>query len=179
MCKHFVKQGFMGEGSSTVGPRLTRSPENECFSQEAFSTSHNKASLQLTRIFLNEVCFRQQGFWPRCLKPDLVIWNCCMNSKTLIERSWHWRSKTMLFKACNCHYLPIILNFMFSITFITVERDFLVVLFQLAIFFLWAVSVNKEFSLCLQLSPVSHRLFAPVNEGFSYRGPPFWHFRPR
>jgi hypothetical protein len=31
--------------------------------------------------------------------------------------------------------------------------------------------VNEVFSSCLQLFPVSHRIFAPVNEGFSYRGP--------
>jgi hypothetical protein len=45
--------------------------------------------------------------------------------------------------------------------------------FHWTIFFLWAVSVKEEFSPCLQLSPVSHRLFAPVNEGFSYQGPPY------
>jgi hypothetical protein len=39
-------------------------------------------------------------------------------------------------------------------------------------FFLWVVSVNEVFSPRLQLSPVFHKLFALVNEGFSYRGPP-------
>jgi hypothetical protein len=37
-------------------------------------------------------------------------------------------------------------------------QNFHVVLFQLARYFLWAVSVNEAFSPCMQLSPVSHHI---------------------
>ncbi len=40
---------------------------------EALFNCYNEALLQLTSYFLNKVCSGQRGFWPRCLKLDLVI----------------------------------------------------------------------------------------------------------
>jgi hypothetical protein len=47
--------------------------------------SYNEASLQLMRCVNTEVCSRQRGFWPCCLKLGLIIWNCSLKVKNVIK----------------------------------------------------------------------------------------------